>query len=258
MPVSAKTLALLMQAGLQGEALLAVVASMDDDMATHSAAPKPVDSAAENRRAWDRDRKRQIKEGTWKKGGKKVEIPHGNPPDQPKKESSPTPPKEKTTPLSQTPSASETAPAGKPASKRGTRLPADWQPSDKNRADALEAGCPENMIQRMGNGFRDYWVAKPGKDGVKLDWDATWRNWARREAERRGWAPELQQDRPTGQQDDGRFYAKQDTPEFEAWRLHTGKSMTDTKGGWFFPSRWPPGHAKKAPAEEPTPSEGMF
>lgn len=175
-----------------------------------------------------------------------------------KKERSPEPSKEKTTPLSQTPSASETAPAGKPASKRGTRLPADWQPSDKNRADALEAGCPENMIQRMGNGFRDYWVAKPGKDGVKLDWDATWRNWARREAERRGWAPELQQDRPTGQQDDGRFYAKQDTPEFEAWRLHTGKSMTDTKGGWFFPSRWPPGHAKKAPAEEPTPRESLF
>lgn len=180
-----------------------------------------------------------------------------------KKEKSPEPSKEKTTPLPQTPSVPSSSPAvetGKPASKRGTRLPADWQPSAKNRADALEAGCPEGMIQRMGNGFRDYWVAKPGKDGVKLDWDATWRNWARREAERRGWAPELQQDRPTGQQHDGRFYAKQDTPEFEAWREFTGKSMTDTKGGWFFPSRWPPGHpnSKKAPADEPTPVDGMF
>jgi len=27
--------------------------------------------------------------------------------------------------------------------------------------------------------FRDYWIAKPGKDGIKLDWLATWRNWVR-------------------------------------------------------------------------------
>lgn len=29
--------------------------------------------------------------------------------------------------------------------------------------------------------FRDHWTAKPGKDGVKLDWLATWRNWVRGE-----------------------------------------------------------------------------
>ncbi|WP_424807696.1 hypothetical protein [Rhodococcus sp. 27YEA15] len=28
--------------------------------------------------------------------------------------------------------------------------------------------------------FRDYWIAQPGAKGVKLDWDATWRNWVRR------------------------------------------------------------------------------
>lgn len=27
--------------------------------------------------------------------------------------------------------------------------------------------------------FADYWKAKPGKDGCKLDWVATWRNWCR-------------------------------------------------------------------------------
>jgi hypothetical protein len=27
--------------------------------------------------------------------------------------------------------------------------------------------------------FRDYWIAQPGQKGVKLDWDATWRNWCR-------------------------------------------------------------------------------
>lgn len=29
--------------------------------------------------------------------------------------------------------------------------------------------------------FRDHWIAKPGKDGRKLDWPATWRNWVRGE-----------------------------------------------------------------------------
>lgn len=29
--------------------------------------------------------------------------------------------------------------------------------------------------------FRDYWISKPGKDGVKLDWTATWRNWVRKQ-----------------------------------------------------------------------------
>jgi hypothetical protein len=28
--------------------------------------------------------------------------------------------------------------------------------------------------------FRDYWRSKPGRDGVKADWDAVWRNWLRR------------------------------------------------------------------------------
>jgi hypothetical protein len=27
--------------------------------------------------------------------------------------------------------------------------------------------------------FKDYWVAQAGQKGVKLDWDATWRNWVR-------------------------------------------------------------------------------
>jgi hypothetical protein len=27
--------------------------------------------------------------------------------------------------------------------------------------------------------FVDYWHAKPGKDGRKSDWPATWRNWVR-------------------------------------------------------------------------------
>jgi hypothetical protein len=31
--------------------------------------------------------------------------------------------------------------------------------------------------------FRNYWLAKPGSGGRKLDWNATWRNWILKAAE---------------------------------------------------------------------------
>jgi uncharacterized protein YdaU (DUF1376 family) len=55
---------------------------------------------------------------------------------------------------------------------RGSRLPADWLPKEH-----LEE---ERELEK----FRDYWIAQPGQKGVKTDWDATWRNWVRRAAER--------------------------------------------------------------------------
>jgi uncharacterized protein YdaU (DUF1376 family) len=41
---------------------------------------------------------------------------------------------------------------------------------------------PDDAFSR----FRDYWIAKPGKDGTKLDWQATWRNWVRNERRAEG------------------------------------------------------------------------
>jgi uncharacterized protein YdaU (DUF1376 family) len=55
---------------------------------------------------------------------------------------------------------------------RGSRLSADWQPKE-HFEEKLE-------LEK----FRDYWIAQPGQKGVKTDWDATWRNWIRRAAER--------------------------------------------------------------------------
>lgn len=34
--------------------------------------------------------------------------------------------------------------------------------------------------------FVDFWTAKPGRDGTKLDWDATFRNWIRNSVARNG------------------------------------------------------------------------
>lgn len=64
---------------------------------------------------------------------------------------------------------------------RGTRLPDDWSPSDDDRAFATALGV---AVEREAASFRDYWTSKPGADGRKTNWSATWRNWVRRTSER--------------------------------------------------------------------------
>lgn len=38
---------------------------------------------------------------------------------------------------------------------------------------------PAGAVHVEADKFRDYWVAKTGKDATKHDWLATWRNWCR-------------------------------------------------------------------------------
>lgn len=58
--------------------------------------------------------------------------------------------------------------------RRATRLPKDFEPSPEPEA---EQGIDRRT--EIAN-FRDYWTAKSGNDATKLDWQATWRTWARR------------------------------------------------------------------------------
>ena len=39
---------------------------------------------------------------------------------------------------------------------------------------------PPGMTVREADKFRDYWLSVSGSKGVKLDWQATWRNWVRK------------------------------------------------------------------------------
>ncbi len=72
-------------------------------------------------------------------------------------------------------------PYGSP--KKGNRLPPDWVlPRDWGEW-AVNEGLPEVTVRAEAAKFRDYWVAKPGRDAVKLDWQATWRNWVRKALE---------------------------------------------------------------------------
>ncbi len=69
---------------------------------------------------------------------------------------------------------------GKERERRATRFPPDAILPDDWRAWAAHERPdlnPDQVFER----FRDYWIAKPGRPGLKLDWTATWRNWVRGE-----------------------------------------------------------------------------
>jgi len=65
------------------------------------------------------------------------------------------------------------------ASRHGSRLPADWQPTETEQRWARDER-PDIDVSVEVERFRDYWIAQPGVKGRKSDWPATWRNWVRR------------------------------------------------------------------------------
>jgi hypothetical protein len=77
----------------------------------------------------------------------------------------------------------DATPEPKP-SKRGTRLTPDWRPSPatiewaKNEGIDARAHLPE---------FVDHWLGVPGTKGLKLDWEATFRN-RLRDQQKRGFS----------------------------------------------------------------------
>lgn len=78
--------------------------------------------------------------------------------------------------------------------QRGTRLPADWEPDpDLKEWTRKEVhGTPVSPGRQLLQ-FRDYWVAKSGRNATKVDWPATWRRWIREEIDRSGGLPPSQQ-----------------------------------------------------------------
>lgn len=67
------------------------------------------------------------------------------------------------------------------SSARGARLPKTWVLPKSWGMWALEndPSWTADYVRSQAEKFRDYWVAIPGKGGLKLDWEATWRNWCR-------------------------------------------------------------------------------
>lgn len=90
-----------------------------------------------------------------------------------------------------------TQPEKKPKAKpEGTRLDREWvlprswgQWALTHAAEQGQTLSPD-QVRLIADKFRDWWVSKPGKDGRKSDWEATWRNWIRTELERQPAAPQ--------------------------------------------------------------------
>lgn len=106
------------------------------------------------------------------------ENPTVNPEHNPDESPSPTP---SPTPIQ--------PPAPKPKrTVAATRLPEDWKLPVEWAEWAIQQTPSVNVILEAAT-FRDYWVAKSGKDATKNSWEATWRNWCRRVQQRAGNGP---------------------------------------------------------------------
>jgi hypothetical protein len=63
---------------------------------------------------------------------------------------------------------------------RAQRLPESFAVTDEHRAFAKKHGLPD--ADKNVEQFKDHWRSVAGQKGVKLNWDATFRNWLRIEA----------------------------------------------------------------------------
>lgn len=79
--------------------------------------------------------------------------------------------------------ASAHPPASRSERSRASRLPADWL-LPKTWGDWALAERPDwnaDHVRKVAEQFRDHWLAEGGAKARKADWEATWRNWVRRE-----------------------------------------------------------------------------
>lgn len=89
------------------------------------------------------------------------------------------------TPATTTPAPddqTDTPPAPKRSTKRGTRVPDTFPVTDAMRTWAASEGFTNLDLDRVTAEFVDYWRGVSGSKGVKLDWTATWRNRVRQVA----------------------------------------------------------------------------
>lgn len=63
--------------------------------------------------------------------------------------------------------------------KRATRIEDGWIPSQQV-IDTIRAEHPGLNLESEHKIFMDYWLSAPDSKARKVDWDATWRGWMRR------------------------------------------------------------------------------
>jgi hypothetical protein len=80
-------------------------------------------------------------------------------------------------PIAAKPSENHQEPPERARSAPKRRIPADWTPPDKLKAWA-EKERPDLDVGGVVERFRDHWI---GQGTARASWDATFRNWVRRE-----------------------------------------------------------------------------
>lgn len=147
--------------------------AMSETVSTRHPPDIQVDETIEKRRAWDREYRRRKRLS----GGHPPDI-HPNPPDIHNASLS----KEEKI---ESKIEEREAPKRSVHPTRGQRLADDWAAgADDWQAAQLALGNEAARTELAK--FRDHWKQQPGSRGVKLDWNAAWRNWIRRAAEYRG------------------------------------------------------------------------
>lgn len=126
----------------------------------------------------------------------------------------------------QSPDTKPNSEAELPQRRRASRLADDWHPGDAGMAFAVSLGLQPGHVASELAKFRDFWAAKGGKDGAKLDWQATWRNWLRSVVERMPRAA-------SGQHQPESFRARDERSAAEKVAFLTGRKPATAQGDFI-------------------------
>jgi len=155
----------LRERGVDADSILAAVEALEGAS----------DTAAEKRRAWDRERQAKRRAAALASSGSPVENPVDCPPDG-------SPLRDNNQPPSQPQNASRSS-VGALAPKRSKarqQLGADWSPDEAGIAFAKRSGLSDADQRRELAKFKDH---HRGRGNLMADWDAAWRTWCRRSQE---------------------------------------------------------------------------
>lgn len=115
--------------------------------------------------------------------------------------------------------------------ERATRLPADWTAPTAFIDFAIDEGFThDDITRRIEPTFRDHWIAASGASSRKADWFATWRNWVRRDAQRRPGAGPRQAHASGNQRSDGSLLGAY---QRAAARVREADDVSERRAGLF-------------------------
>ena len=215
----------LLARGVDHEVIVIAVRAAEQ---ARSPVDSPVDKMAENRRAYDRERRRKQRESG------------GNPPES----------------GGHAESALTLKSLKKEKVSKRTQIPPDWKPSEAAFLKAAEMNIPPAAVEAKAEDMR-IWAGSTG--AVKKDWDLTFLGFLRRDAPKLAVVSSSDRQNPNLPG----YYAAFSSPELEAWNAYEkkiGKSTPrDKAGGWRFPSRWPPDStAAEIPLRDAGEPQGAF